>query len=239
MADRSIAEPAASGATLPAEAAPTPSGVHAVDNDVLIKAACYRLGETLWPPGSIGTLAVLGAARYVAPKWVARANLRGNRGDALADLGRILAASSQIEPTEEEVALAAEAEAVASRLRLQLDAGEGQLAAVTAVRGYELLESGDKRGIAALERLLDEVPQLAGVCGRVACLEQVVRRSIAHATALAAVRSSVCAEPEVDKALSSCFACSSPSDPARADVDAGLRSYIDDLRRRAQRVLTA
>jgi hypothetical protein len=51
------------------------------------------------------------------------------------------------------------------------------------------------------------------------------------------VRARVCAEPNVDRAVTNCFACASPDLPEVADVLAGLASYVHHLDRAAPGVL--
>lgn len=98
-----------------------------------------------------------------------------------------------------------------------------------------VLLTGDKRAITAMERLLDTELRLHDLCGRVRCLEQaflcVLDRKDSEA-----LRSAVCTEPTVDKALTICFGCSSPT-TQRETVLEGLASYIRALRTTAPRVL--
>jgi hypothetical protein len=67
------------------------------------------------------------------------------------------------------------------------------------------------------------------------CLEQLIVRVIENFGA-AEIRKLVCAEAEVDRALSICFECANAN--AAHDVGgAGLRSYIADLRQAANSLL--
>lgn len=212
--------------------------VLAVDNDIVLKASCYLASSLLWPEaGPADTIELLGVARYVISRRIPRMELNGSRDDVLAELARILGRASVLEPTEAEVALAAEIEARASQASQQLDTGESQLAAIVVVRGLDLLQTGDKRGIRALEVLLDPVAAIAGLSGRVMCLEQLVRQAVEEGS-MTELRPNVCRERAVDTAVAMCFACHS-SNPSTDDVLSGLSSYIEDLRRQAPRILVA
>ncbi|MEA2621826.1 MAG: hypothetical protein QOH61_736 [Chloroflexota bacterium] len=215
----------------------TPAGrVIALDNDIVLKASCYQSSSLLWrdvgPADSIG---VLGAARFVVSKLIPRMELTASLDDILAELARILGRASVLEPTDDEAAFAAEIEVRASQNGQQLDSGESQLAAMVVLRSLDLLQTGDKRGIRALEVLLDAVAEMAPLSGRVMCLEQLVRRAVEQGS-MTELRPSVCRERAVDTAMTMCFACHTP-DLSADDVLSGLTSYIEDLRRHAPRVL--
>jgi predicted nucleic acid-binding protein len=207
-----------------------------VDNDIIFKAACYRLTSVFWPPSEGATrVGVLGAARYVIGSLLDEASLSGSTDDARSDLELFLARAETLEPEADEAALAAEMELAAQRLGAELDTGESQLAAMAIIRSFERLQTGDKRAIGAIERLLDHIPVLAALEGRLVCLEQVV--SACAEVSLEELAEAVCAEPDVDKALTFCFACTSPEAAAVDSAREGLASYINDVRSRAPRVL--
>lgn len=207
----------------------------AVDNDVLIKVACYRL---LTEYEAARRLSVLGAARFVVPAHIARHQLAGDRNDARTAALELIGRSIVLEPSETELDFAALIELEAQRLGLELDAGESQLAAMVIRQGIEVLETGDKRAIRSFERLVEDIPELDGLRGKVRCLEQVM---VACATASNPdkVGQAVCCEPLVDKALSICFGCFSPSPSAgKLDKDA-ITSYIESLRAGAPSILAS
>ncbi|MER8953413.1 hypothetical protein NKH98_11875 [Mesorhizobium sp. M0833] len=138
-----------------------------------------------------------------------------------------------VEPTAEEIELAAAYEAQAQELDLQLDSGESQLLAILVSRGCKLFLTGDKRAIVAIEEIVGHEfahPPLA-------CLEQVVA-AIMAATNVAYMRSRVCAEPNADRAMSICFSCAATAVSIEAAVE-GLNSHINALRSRAARTLLA
>ncbi len=205
----------------------------AVDNDVLIKAACYGFAAELDASRSLG---VLGAARYVVPKRIDRMSLSGDRNVARTAALDLIARGSPLEPSSDELALAAAIETAAQRRGLQLDTGESQLAAMTLLREIAFLETGDKRAIRGFERLVDELAELRPLCGRLRCLEQIVSGCL-NAVGPDTFAHAVCGEPDVDRTLSICFRCYSPPPQGRAlDPDA-LDSYIADLRGSAPRLL--
>ncbi|MDH7972525.1 hypothetical protein QH494_10055 [Sphingomonas sp. AR_OL41] len=95
-------------------------------------------------------------------------------------------------------------------------------------RSTRLLLTGDKRAVAAIGALPLPLPP-----HRVACLEQLLG-SLAEANGPDTVRSAVCAEPAVDKALAAACCCSSPPG---TDPRPGLASYVEHLRAQAPTVL--
>jgi hypothetical protein len=215
-----------------------PSLAVATDNDVLLKAVCYGLTADFWPgAGVLRTVFVLGAARYVVAQRVGRATLRKPRAEARAEFLSLLASVTELEPTIEEIGLAASIEVAAQRAGVALDAGESQLTAVVILRAIPVLETGDKRAIRAVDVLLDQADPLPLVGVRLRCLEQIVWRLVSEPTIFDRVANAVCAESAVDRTMSICFGCFSPQRPSAAGVVAGLESYIDDLRRDAGRVL--
>lgn len=205
----------------------------AVDNDVLLKASCYGLAAAL---GEGRRIAVLGAARFVIAGRIPKLSLNGDAGAACAAALQLIEASVELEPTDDELRFATEIELEAQRGGVALDAGESQLAAAVVARSIPIFETGDKRAIRGFEVLLDDIPRLEGLVAKIRCLEQIVSRCAARDSE--AFADAVCAEPDVDKALSICFRCFSPRpEGCRLDPD-GLASYINSLRADAPRVLT-
>jgi hypothetical protein len=203
-----------------------------LDNDVALKVACYSLvaemiaGTTVedTPP------AMLGVGRFVIRGRLDRASNVANVARAKEALEQLLQAITLLEPDDEELAVAADLEAEASRRNLELDGGESQLLAILAKRACRLLITGDKRAIAAMAQV---APKLAA--SRIGCLEQLMAL-LMDTAGLAAVRPLVCGEPLVDRALTACFACSRDS-VERDDVVEALSSYIGHVDRSAPDVL--
>ena len=110
------------------EAAADPSPIKtAVDNDVILKAVCYGLTSTFWPACTRERVGVLGVARYVITRSIEKADLNGDKAVVQAGLSEFLGDSTVLEPTDDEVQLAAEMEREAQEAGLALDAGESQL----------------------------------------------------------------------------------------------------------------
>jgi hypothetical protein len=207
-----------------------------IDNDVLIKCACYAMLDDIHPPnGKEGMVAVLGAAPYVVRSYLRRLGRINDRPSALDRFDAYISTVEILEPSEQELALATAIEEAAVLLGLDLDIGESQLCAIAVFRTSPLLLTGDKRAIRGAESLKQEIDVLSSLRGRVVCLEQVVS-GIARKIGLLVARSRICAEPFVDRSLAICFACNSGSSLIGFS-DAGLVSYIRDLRTQAQTLL--
>jgi hypothetical protein len=204
------------------------------DNDILYKGSCYQLLDSLIGE-SRADVGVLGAARFVLRRKIEKAPLFGSRADAIAVLEAFVADAEVIEPTDDEQALAAALELRAQHEGLPFGSGESQLCAVLVSRDVSELLTGDKRAIAALERLLDMESRLGPVGGRVRCLEQLVCRMIDRA-GLESVREPICREPHVDRSLTICFSCGNDA-PSSDSIRDGLASYIGDVREGAGRIL--
>jgi hypothetical protein len=208
-----------------------------VDNDVLYKGSCYGLLESLLSPVCTADhpSGVLASARFVIPTKIARAALRGDRDLALRRLREFLDRAEPLEPTQEEQTMAADLELIALKLGVSLDVGESQLCTILVLRLVPLFYTGDKRAIVAIEKLLDAETRLLPICGKVVCLEQLFL-SVLTRENVELLRGAVCGEPDIDIALTICFSCRSESVPYQSHVE-GLRSYVEDLRRQAIRVL--
>jgi hypothetical protein len=213
----------------------------AADNDVLWKAACYRLAARFWPPSAEGpTVGVLGAARFVLADVIARRSHVRDRPGAQDELENALGQAEVLEPTETELAAAAELEVLAQRAGLELDAGESQLAAMVAARGIPSLDTGDKRAIRGFDALVSRSPTCTDLCGRVRCLEQLVLRVWRETPDdFPSIANDVCAEPGVDKTLSICFSCYSNAGTTFDGVCAALANYIEALQHDAPKVLVS
>lgn len=217
------------------DGATTPPGV-AVDNDIIIKASCYGLTREFWPTAAL-EIGVLGAAPFVVRDRINRMRLASCPDSALQAAHALFSTAVTLEPTDDELELASEIETAAQRAAASLDAGESQLAAMVVTRAIALLETGDKRAIRGFEAIINAVPALQTLGGRVRCLEQLVLLRLgdeAHSQLLAAA---VCGEPDVDRTLSICFRCYSPPPTGHVVDVAGLESYINALRSDAPQIL--
>lgn len=209
-----------------------------VDNDILFKVACFCLFDELIlancnpDEGSVG---ILGAARYVVPKKIQK-NVRAAIATAAKKAFQtFIDRAVIIEPTEDEQVMAADFELAAQRAAVALDSGESQLCAVLIARTLPLLLTGDKRAICALEHLLATDARLSALSGKVRCLEQLVLRPLS-AENYWRFRVAVCQDPGVDKTLAICFSCTL-EEATLEGITEGLKSYINDLRTKANRIL--
>jgi hypothetical protein len=206
------------------------------DNDVILKGACYgllpKMCSAVAPAEQIGAL---GAAKYVLADAIRRKKLKGDKSAVLNTLQAFLGAAQVLEPSPEEQKLAADLEEASQRAGLSLDGGESQLCAFVVTRLVPILFTGDNRAIDAIEVLIDSVSILGQICGKVISLEQIIARLLSATTAKD-LRTAICAESEVDRALSICFSCSSPDLSSDNHFEA-LRSYIGNLRSKAKRIL--
>lgn len=200
-----------------------------LDNDVVIKAAAYGLGEPI-----VGCLtiaeeapAVLGVAHYVVLRKSKNAKRFSNPEKVSFSVAALLDCLSYIEPSEEEIELAAELEDAARDKGGSLDVGEAQLLAILLKRSSQALVTGDKRAIEATARL-----ELEDAAGRLICLEQIIASFIAKGSA-EMLRKKVCMEPQADRTLSNCFACSSFDETSVTDheVMEAIQSYLNHLSR--------
>lgn len=205
-----------------------------LDNDVALKVACYSLVDELISTATVDNVppAILGVGRFVIRGRLDRASNISNVPRAKTAFGRLLSTVSLVEPDDQELAMAAALEAEASRRDLELDGGESQLLAILAKRACPLLVTGDKRAIFAISQIALEL-----AAKRICCLEQLMAQLV-EATGVDAVRSQVCSEPGVDRAVTSCFSCSADKTDQEG-VMAGLTSYINHLDRTAPGVLIA
>ncbi len=204
-----------------------------VDNDVVLKSCCYGIDEPLleFLDDVDATPLVLAVAKYVIEGRIRRDRSLVDRERARASFARSFGRLLEVEPTVAELTMAAEFEAAAQALNLELDGGESQLLAMLIERRLPLLLTGDKRAIVAIERIAgDALPEPC-----IACLEQVMAMLLGR-IGLARLRERVCAEPGVDRALTSCFACRSTVVEATSVGD-GLRSYVGHLRKSSSRIL--
>jgi len=208
-----------------------------LDNDVILKTSCYRLGDEVRGVLSEGgsRLAGLGLAKFVLGKRIEKSRSIRHRDEAAAALQAFLASIDALEPDDRDLELAASFEEKAQVLGAALDTGESQLLAILIRRCARALVTGDKRAIAAIHAISTELPLIAKGEGRIQCLEQLTPELLSrHDVSILAAK--ICAEPAVDKTLSICFGCSSQTTDAGVSRE-GLESYVGDLRTRSGKLL--
>lgn len=210
----------------------------AVDTDVLLKVAAYRLAkETVGVLAPLGGPATLGLTHLIAAKQMARKRSISNTAGAQAELTSLLGMMGSLEPEEAEIGLAAEFSSVAQTHGLPLDTGEAQLAAIVIMRRLPLLVTGDKRAISAMSELIASHPTREALVGRVACFEQVLV-SIAGLIGPERLRERICSEPEIDGAMR--LACSCGRDCWRPEqFSEACNSFVGDVRAKAGDLLAA
>ncbi|MGZ2454826.1 hypothetical protein ACVIRO_007643 [Rhizobium ruizarguesonis] len=205
-----------------------------VDNDVVVKICAYRCGREFLEIASFSdrSPSILAVARHSISSRLGRSRTLADQRGAKTEWEGLVSRLTIIEPSPDEVDLAADFETRAIELSLQLDTGESQLFAILVSRSAPLLLTGDKRAIQALEEIAPSSSH-----GTVGCLEQLLLAFL-NAFDNPTIRSRICAEPSADRAATICFSCSSPSVQA-ATIVAGLKSYIANLRAMTPRLLVA
>lgn len=196
-----------------------------IDVDVALKACNYRLQKALLECTTLDQPpALLAIGRFtLRSRGCTAKNIEDPEGtrEAIDDL---IANITLIQPTEEEISIAAEFEEEAAQCSLEFDTGESQLLAILIQRDASLLLTGDKRAIQALYDL-----GIQGIDERIACMEQLVATILGKCD-YQQVRERVCREPCADIALTCCFSCAAP-EVSEEGIQAGLASYIGHLRR--------
>lgn len=208
-----------------------------VDNDVLIKTTAYGLLATMInsPPFDVRHFSMLGAAKFMILKRLRKRPPARGYQVVLEEFQSSISTVFEIEPTDDEIRLAADLEFSAKELDLELDSGESILCAVLLSRKSNYIFTGDKRAIRAVSGLIAQGND--ALAEKIVCLEQISMWLIEHANS-AEVRSAICSEPAVDTGLAACFCCYSPSVQVESWRE-GLMSYIEDLKRRAPGVLAS
>jgi hypothetical protein len=208
-----------------------------VDNDLILKSISYGLADVFWPDSDPDSVGILGAAKYVVGHEIGRGLLNRGVDAAQNDLSEFLSRCDELEPTDEEIELAAQIEVCGQEHGLALDNGESQLAAIVVARDLPVLETGDKRAIAGLDAARSHLDALESLRGRVRCLEQIVRRVIGVEEGFEGFSDRVCSESGVDKSLSVCLGCFGDSPADRETALEALDQYIREVRRSAPTML--
>jgi hypothetical protein len=198
----------------------------AVDNDVLLKLARYQL-VSIWlaslPPGAL-ECGMLGAAKFLVRKKLGKLN----RQPALDAFEEALDSLTQLEPSTEELRLAADYENAAQKLGVQLDSGESQLCAIVVTRDLRYFFTGDKRAMVALSQLIKTgAIQLSSLYRKIVCLERTMLW-LMDSHDLEQIRLSIRRDKDADITLSICFSVSAETANEQSVRD-GLTSYISSL----------
>lgn len=204
-----------------------------IDNDVIIKVAAYGLARTMLDVTTVRETspAMLSVGRFVVRNRLARASRFVDGAAALGHFEAITTDLVLLEPTDEELALAANFESAATKANLELDGGESQLLAILLVRSFDFLLTGDKRAILAIATVTAQAAP-----GKIACFEQLMATILSWIGA-EQFRESVCREPAADKTLAICCGCGSSTTRTVNDILTALESYTNHLRDEATAVL--
>ena len=202
-----------------------------IDNDVVLKACAFSVGVELTDLANLcgRPPAILGLARFTLATRVKRSKVLVDKVSAAAQLDIVLARVRALEPSPDEVELAAEFEAAANLANLAFDTGESQLVAMLISRGGRALISGDKRAARAMSVVVPDLEE------RMICLEQVLHSMVTR-SGLEPLRSAVCLEAASDRAAAICFQCSS-QEITPEEVLSALESYSSALRREVGKLL--
>jgi hypothetical protein len=208
-----------------------------LDNDIMIKVCCYALVDEVcnFLADAGGAASALGVTRFIVAKQIARKSRIADKASATAQFTQICDRINFVEPSEEEITLAAEIEAQAQVQNLPLDRGESQVLAILVLRTAKLMLTGDKRAIGAIEKLVSEHSPIQACKGRLACFEQLVL-TLLERHGEHYLRARICREPSADQSMTICFSCNSRVSSA-TNTKAGLDSYISDVRTQAPTVL--
>lgn len=208
-----------------------------LDNDIVLKIAAFQLGDVVLSMLTVDDErpAVLGVGRFVVRRKAERAGRFQNLAAVAASVDALLGQLGVVEPSEDEIELAAEFETAALREGVEFDTGEAQLLAMLLHRSSPAMVTGDKRAVIAMFKLAD-----AHAPGVVMCFEQLLTEVVVRHP-LEPLRISICREPNADRATSMCFACATieATELGREDVTLALQSYVSDLRKRSGDVLMA
>jgi hypothetical protein len=206
------------------------------DNDIILKSCCCDLSvEVLICLTCIGEIGILGAAQYVVASRISRSTRIANKAVAQTNFEVFISSVQIIEPTDNELELAAEFESEAQKFNLSLDGGESILLAALLYRAPSLMLTGDKRAITAIEMLKARNASAAQIPQQIACLEQLFL-SLLQSNDFKMLQERVCHEPATDVVLSNCFSCKSGKFSQQSIQD-GLTSYVTALRLVALSVL--
>lgn len=209
-----------------------------VDNDVVFKLSCYDLGAAFQETfEGREKPRRLGLAQFVLPKKIWKSSRVRDKDAALRNLEVLLAWAAGVEPTDAELALAAEIEDIARTAHLAFDSGESQLLAVVLGRGPERLYTGDKRAIMALRAITVALAREEEVAGRVVCFEQVLM-TLLELLGDKELAARVCREADVDKTAAICCGCASGTSH-KSNMIEGFQSYIAHLREHSGTGLSA
>ena len=208
-----------------------------MDNDILHKTTAYNLLDKVLDVAIAHEeiYGILGAAKYIVPKKLKK-HLKARDYEAvMVEFNASIIKLEIIEPSEEEIVLAAHFEFEAQRLNLEFDNGESQLCAILLSRKLRCILTGDKRAINATEVLLKNNKIPNEISFKLVCLEQILQWLI-NEYGIEVIRGGICLEKSLDKAMSNCFSCNSLETTIESCLE-GVESYVANLRHSAPIIL--
>ena len=152
-----------------------------------------------------------------------------------AALTAFLGEVSEAEPSDADILLAAQMEEVAQRMGHAIDDGESLLFAM-AITQAARVATGDKRAVQGLAAIAGDMPVCTALSGTIVTMEWLASMLVLR-HGVDTIRDTVCAAPEVDRALRVCFQCSRDACTSD-DVYAALASYQGDLARQTKGFVT-
>lgn len=192
------------------------------DNDILHKlSACRLFDQAISALGLAPQQAmVLPTARYVFDQRKDKATKKFG-AEVLLEIQRVLACSAELNwtPPGPEQQVLADVPGI--------DTGEAILFLAAAAHDGYVLATGDKRSLRALTERAECSGVLAGLKGRVVCLEQLVLRLI-DVLGFEEVRSRIVPALSCDNALRVAFGAGLGTSEANAKE--ALENYVDELR---------
>jgi hypothetical protein len=206
-----------------------------VDNDILFKTTSYNLTTDLLDshPYGADNFHILAAAKFMLRKRLEKRSPSRGKDVVLAEFESIFTRINLLEPTEDEIKLAAEFEFIATKSGRELDNGESQLCAILILRKWDFIFTGDKRAIHAVESLIEE--KCPEIQGKITCLEQLILHLLG-CTSFEEVRQKICTESGTDTSLDNCFACRSEQTTIDNCLE-GLNSHIRAIKGQSPRAL--
>lgn len=146
-----------------------------LDSDVITKLCVYAIEP--WSKGrslAARRISTSASTKFIIPKRISRARINRGKEAARAVWTSFETVAEFLEPSEYELAIAADLELIAQRNGLAFDTGESLLVTMLTERRGRLLVSGDKRAIEALFHLGGLHGSAAGAAGKIACFEQLI-----------------------------------------------------------------
>lgn len=203
------------------------------DVDLVIKLICFKLSNSLMKSllKNNQIIEVLESTKYVVRKRVYKVFEEKYDHEIKLELENFSANCNYIEPSDEDLFLAAEIEKISQIKNLSMDTGESILCAIAINSSAEFITyiaTGDKRAIKSILQIKPALEKINYLNGKFICLEQIIIGLIRGGN-LIQIRKNICCIPNLDKTLSICFSCTGRNGQPEVEIINGLNSYINDL----------